>query len=317
MCIRDSFRGEPHTVPWNGHPLAFSFQTDDGDTATSRYAEIMEAHDARLTAFVMRKGVREFASVWSQVLDIQQWRDLAARGHEIGHHSDHHQPVWGLAEITWGAVDSMQLELARDTWLAEVFPDSLLPDDEPSVLAYPNGGVSLWAIKNLVAEQFLLGRCAGSGEGWSPPGWAGAGWSTYLSWYDPVNLYNVAITGDHELVGDADDDVTLADIRLNLRRVSARLLNQGQGALFTFCHSTKQSPTYPRGIDYDELDWLLTAVEESGLYWVTTCGDAARCDRAAHQPTEAMLSPGIAAYDSLATLGHGEFDQVWWIDAPE
>jgi peptidoglycan/xylan/chitin deacetylase (PgdA/CDA1 family) len=302
----------PRTLPWQGHPLAFSFGTDDGDSANVRYMEICEQHGVRLTAFMMRQGVREFSGNNPQKLSIAQWQDLAARGHEVGHHSDHHPGTWGLAEITWGQVDSMDVELARDTWMESVFQDQGQTAGAADVLAYPSGGVSLWAIKNLVNHDFILGRCAGGTEFWGVPIWGNSGWCTYLSWYDPVNLFNVAITDHSWLVGQKTDDVTLNDIRLRLRRVTADMLNQGQSALLTFCHGTKASP-YARGMDYDELDWLLTAVQESGLYWIGTHGELARCYRDAHLPVAPGDGIGHAAYDSLVAAGHQEFTNVWWV----
>ena len=194
----------PRTIPWQGHPLAFSFGTDDGDSANVRYMEICEQHAVRLTAFVMRQGVREFYNDNPQKLSIAQWRDLAARGHEVGHHSDHHRMTWGLAEISWGQSDSMDVELARDTWLEEVFQDNGQTAATVEVLAYPSGGVSLWAIKNLVNHGFIMGRAAGGGEFWGLPTWGNSGWTTYLSWYDPVNLFNVAIVDHSALVGQKD-----------------------------------------------------------------------------------------------------------------
>jgi hypothetical protein len=302
----------PRTLPWHGHPLAFSFGTDDGDSANVRYMQVCEQHNVRMTAFVMRQGVSEFYNNSPQKLTIAQWRDLAARGHEVGHHSDHHLPIWGLAEITWGQVDSMNVELARDTWLESVFQDHGQTSAGINVMAYPAGGVSLWAIKNLVNHDFVMGRSAGGLEYWGLPTWGNSGWTTYLSWYDPVNLFNVAITDHAYLVGQKTDDVTLDDIRLRLRRVTADMLNQGQSALLTFCHSTKAS-AYARGVDYDELDWLLTAVQETGLYWIGTHGELARCYRDAHLPVAPGNGIGHAAYDSLVTAGNPEFTDVWWI----
>ncbi len=304
----------PHAASWQGHPLAFAFGTDDGDTANIRYMDICEQHDTRMTAFVMRQGVREFHHENSpRKLTIAQWQDFAARGHEVGHHSDNHLGTWGLAEITWGQVDSMNVELARDTWLESVFQDNGQTADNIDVLAYPAGGVSLWAIKNLVNHGFIMARSAGGWEYWASPLWGNAGWTTYLSWYDPVNLFNVALTPEAELVGQKTQDVNLDDIRLRLRRVTAGLLNQGQAALMTFSHSTKDGQYPNDGIDYDELDWLLTAVQESGLYWIGTHGELARCYRDAHLPVAPGDGIGHAAYDSLVTEGHQEFTEVWWV----
>lgn len=302
----------PRRLPWNGHALAFSFGTDDGDSANARYMEVCEDHGVHMTAFVMRQGVREFYHDSLQKLSIAQWRDFAARGHEVGHHSDHHTGTWGLAEITWGQTDSMNVELARDTWIEDVFQDDGQTASTMDVLAYPAGGVSLWAIKNLVNHDFIMGRCAGGTEFWGLPLWGNSGWTTYLSWYDPVNLYNVAVTDHAWLVGQKNEDVNLDDVRLKLHRVTADMLNQGQSALLTFCHSTKSS-TYPRGMDYDELDMLLTAVEETGFYWIGTHGELARYYRDAHVPIAPGDGIGHAAYDSLLNLGHQEFANVWWV----
>ena len=302
----------PRVLPWRGHPLAFSFGTDDGDSANVHYMEVCENHGARLTAYVMRQGVREFYNNNPQKLSIAQWRDLAARGHEVGHHSDHHLGNWGLAEISWGQQDSMDVELARDTWLEQVFDDNGQTAGAIDVLAYPSGGTSMWAIKNLVNHDFIMGRCAGGNETWGWPVWGNAGMSTYLSWYDPVNLFNTAITDHAELVGQKTDDVTLDDIRLKLWHMTATMLNQGQGALITFCHS-KKNALYERGMDYDELDWLLTAVQETGFYWVGTNGELAHCYREAHVPIAPGDGIGHAAYDSLLTAGHQEFADVWWV----
>ncbi len=302
----------PHTVSWNGHPLAFSFGTDDGDTSNLRYAEICEAHGVRMTAFIMRKSVREFTQDNQTKIPAAQWRDLASRGHEIGHHSDNHLSVWGLAEISWGNVDSMNVELARDTWLEQTFADGQTAA-AVDVLAYPSGGVSLWAIKNLVNHGFIFGRCAGGREYWGLPPWGNSGWNTYLSWYDPVNLFNVAILNHPELTGYyKTDDYDYATIRLKVRRWTGAMLNQGQAALITFCHGTKASQ-YTHGIDYDELDWLLTAIEDTGLYWIGTHGELARCYRDAHLPVAPGDGLGHAAYDSLVSEGHQEFTNVWWI----
>ena len=206
----------------------------------------------------------------------------------------------------------MNVELARDTWMEDVFQDGGQTAGAVDVMAYPAGGVSLWAIKNLVNHDFIMARSAGGLEYWGLPLWGNSGWTTYLSWYDPVNLYNVAVTDHAYLVGQKTDDVDLHDIQLRLRRVTADMLNQGQSALITFCHSTKAS-TYARGVDYDELDWLLTAVQESGLYWIGTHGELARCYRDAHLPVAPGDGIGHAAYDSLVTAGHTEFNNVWWI----
>lgn len=302
----------PRTLPWRGHALVFSFGTDDGDSANVHYMEACENHGVRLTAFVMRQGVREFYNNNPQKLSIAQWRDLVARGHEVGHHSDHHPGTWGLAEIAWGQQDSMNVELARGTWLDQVFGDDGQTAGAVDVLAYPAGGVSLWAIKNLVNHDFVMGRCAGGTEYWGLPTWGNSGMTTYLSWNDPVNLFNIAVTAHFWLVGEKRQDVTLDDIRANLRRVTADMLNQGQAALITFCHSTKNA-LYSNGVDYDELDMLLTAIQETGLYWIGTHGELAHCYREAHVPVAPGDGIGHSAYDSLLTAGHQEFAEVWWV----
>ena len=65
-------------------------------------------------------------------------------------------------------------------------------------------------------------------------------------------------------------------------------------------------------MDYDELDWLLTAVQESGLYWLATHGEITRCYLDAHVRVAPEDGIGHAAYDSLVVEGHQEFTSVWW-----
>ena len=303
-----------HEKAWNGFPLAFAFGTDDGDTANVAYADICDSHEIPMTLYLMRRGIREIQDIHSPKLTADQCRHILARGHALGHHSDNHMPTWGLAELTWNAVDSLHHEVTRTTWMDSLFgeagSDSL---SEVTDLAYPNGGISLMAIKGLVNHDFLLGRGAGNGENWAYPPWGGVGPKTHLSWNDPVNLYALAITNHSLLVGPKEESPDLGRIRLMLRRQTGAMLNQGQAALITFCHSTKQS-AYPGGIEPQELDLLLTAVQESGFYLVETLQDLVIRYRQHHVPINPAGSDfAITAYDSLIQAGHQEFQKVWWL----
>lgn len=144
------------------------------------------------------------------------------------------------------------------------------------------------------------------------PPWSQSGKSTYLSWLDPTNIYATALTDCSTLVGGDGTDPDYDDIKLLVRHYSNVVLNQGFAATAVLAHDLKSDSHYLRGIDYDELGWLYTALEAEGIYKLTTYGEALAEYRAAHQATYPTSAFAVSAYDSMVTAGHDQFRYVWW-----
>lgn len=324
MLVARMRKGD-HTQPWDGKPLAFQFQTDDWDTCNLNYAPIFEARGYRYALNGMFKGITGYGGrpASPSKLTRAQLCDLTGRGFTPTQHSRNHLTTWGVPEA--GTADSMHIEIGR-AWIDSLrcYPDS----SYFKTLAWPNGGITMRSIRAAVAHNYLGARAAGGGEEWLRPNagqdgavkWAGqdAGWGTYLSWYEPTNLYAVSVVAHTSFVGTGNTSVAARYIRNKVNYYAAIMARNGNAALVTFAHDQKgangETLYNSQGINEDELGYLLDAVTQSGLFTVYDSFDElVEYYRAYHNAVPPEDSFAHTYYDSMYTdVGDPLFGQVWW-----
>ena len=174
------------TSPWPGDwEGAFSISFDDGSQSQLNIAiPIMDEYKIRGTFYLNPKG-----DDWEERLD--PWRDVAAKGHEIGNHTINHICSRNFA---WGpdtkSLETTTLEeMEADVVEAERRIRKLIPEQPTRTFCYPcyqnyvGEGPSRQSYVPVIARHFPAAR--GKGEAANHPrftdlhyltSWTAAGW---------------------------------------------------------------------------------------------------------------------------------------------
>jgi hypothetical protein len=338
-----------HTAPWGGEaPIPFLFFQDDV-LQTEALAWMTQFDAAGMvmnfagatTAHVGGTGYMTDANV----------RTAISRGHGFTKHGERHDlnlhlhgTSWGIGDCswpqTWGApwstgCDTAVTEVTRNSARAnEIFQiaDGDSADDYIDSFAYPNGGVSMAAYRALVACDVGWARAAGgneermgpdNGDGSPNPAvYPHPGYKTWLNWYGTTNRYAVAVNSSLAIFHSSSHNPNSDTIKHNLRGLAGLAMENGLAAMMTLVHDTKVNTDYPNGADYDEVGWMLTHLEDLGVFKTMTANEMWD----AYEPWHEFIDPTAAlgvidaggSYSSTDSLYAGEDgtvgtsdDQTW------
>jgi len=260
------------SLPWDGHALAFTLQTDDGRDTNIDYAAAAEASGGRLTVYI------NDAIGSDNYLTAAQVAALHDAGHDIAHHARQggmglnlgDAPDWVLGDTT--DADSIAYWLDRQ-WLATAMGIALGDSVSEIVgLAYPSGGYNSATEAALFANQFTYGRAATGATSTNPsPTWGGGSPPTWLSWDNPSNLYAIGNKYNiSQIVGAKEVDSTQQEVEDALQEMFGVAWSQGRAHAGLFAHDLKTS-SYPSSTcDLDEWTWICEYVaSRPDILWPT------------------------------------------------
>lgn len=308
-----NYSERPRTVPWGGVPVPVAISTDDQVLDYNlALIDSVEAYGG-----VMSLCVRGDVLVSNSATRMRAHHLETARsnGHEIVHHSlsSISPSLHSIGLMTWGAADSMFAQITRTTWIA----DSLTCADTTCAVdafAYPSGDISMYAVKKLSEFGFEWSRATAAIGGlanlWCTPSYTDPhpGARTFWNWYEPTNMYAINVVSSSQLVGGDADDYSQGTVNLNIRKETARVINEF-APFIVFAHEPKDSTTYSSSnIDYDEWGWILSYISSSDLYGFTTYSGLYDD----YQPTHPYVAP--IDYDRTNGFAHSAYDSLWQTD---
>ena len=143
--------------PYNG---GVSITFDDGTAnQLEKAVPMMNAAGLPATFYIKPSGEH-----WEQHQD--EWRAVAAAGHEIGNHSFSH-PCSGNLSGRNGLEDMTLADIEANILLAQTELDAVFPDKKEWTFAYPcystfvGRGIDRRSYVPVIAEHFVAGRCWG------------------------------------------------------------------------------------------------------------------------------------------------------------
>jgi hypothetical protein len=155
--VRDHTRAYRMGIDWpNGHRAALSLSFDDARPSQLRRGlPLLDRLGIPATFFVLPNAVEA---------TVTEWRDVVARGHEIGNHTVTH-PCGHRFE--WSRANALE-RMTIDDFKSEIREANRCLRDllglEPTVFAYPCGdtfvgeGRNTQSLVPLIAEMFDVGR---------------------------------------------------------------------------------------------------------------------------------------------------------------
>jgi hypothetical protein len=125
--------------PWNGHPCAFSFSTDDGFLANLySFLPVFAEREMSFTAFVNKKKIVDSDNHETYYMDSSELFALSEAGVEIGNHTVTHKPLLSREACQMTSMRGPQLSVVirreEGRTLLELIEHSLVqvPPDTPS-----------------------------------------------------------------------------------------------------------------------------------------------------------------------------------------
>jgi len=309
--------------------IAVQLSTDDFIVDNDDWIPVFQAHGAKYTIFGSRVHVDAANIYQADMGKILDWRNA---GMEIGTHSYYHKLTYGLAfweqqagSITQAVLDSISRD-ARPDWLYALADsaDGNRRESDPlfgKSIALPNNQYSGAVLNAIAAHDYKAMRAVAMGtydleKYFAAPTYAPTRGDSIMSGAPsqsgrkPRNMLGMPTTMPIQwIVSTKATFPTMAQVRNNMSRLLFQIRGQDRGEIVLFWHEKKTDGPgwYSEGVNADELDAMLDAVDEFGAVTMTAA-DLGRWRRANGRVVatpEAFAQPDSFKFNVA--------DQVWFV----